>query len=69
MKILKVEPAKAPYVKEIENELHAIQEEVGGESLVWNRALSSAAMRRVSLTGWNRTARYRAILSMGPSLW
>ena len=31
MKILKVEPAKAPYVKEIENELHAIQEEVGGD--------------------------------------
>jgi hypothetical protein len=31
MKILKVEPSKAPYVKEIENELHAIQEEVGGD--------------------------------------
>lgn len=31
MKILKIEPEKAPYVKEIENELHAIQEEVGGD--------------------------------------
>lgn len=30
MRILKIEPGKAPYEKEIENELSAIQEEVGG---------------------------------------
>jgi len=30
MRILKVEPGKAPYEKEIENELEVIQEEVGG---------------------------------------
>ncbi len=30
MKILKVEAGKAPYEKEIENKLSAIQEEVGG---------------------------------------
>ncbi|MGN0313654.1 MAG: DUF3846 domain-containing protein, partial [Fusicatenibacter sp.] len=30
MRILKVEPGKAPYEKEIENNLDTIQQEVGG---------------------------------------
>ena len=30
MRILKVEPGKRPYEKEIPNELHSIQQEVGG---------------------------------------
>lgn len=49
MRILKVEPGKAPYAKEMEEGLKAIQREVEGlfpASSLWETALSSVVTMR-----------------------
>lgn len=49
MRVLKVEPGKAPYAKEMEEGLKAIQREVDGlfqPLSLWETALSSAVTMR-----------------------
>ena len=71
MRILKVEPGQAPYEKEMEDTLAAIQQEVQGlfQPVYVEDGVILCCNEEASLTVWHPTGGWRRISSAARSFW